>query len=760
MALVFPQQLQPPAPVIPGLDAGDATPGVPQAITAQFTSSLQLDEEQERNFATESILRTNELKLEMGLTATNDVMPNSWMWLRQCHEQYYLGDLSWRLAFGGIFAKCNITLGSGLRHVRYLSSRLQDDLLGTSPFFAALAAKKSKEALAKQVEAYVQGAIERSNVRASLRESQKIALYRNECVVKTGYLSDSTPYIGEATVLVDMKTQQPITTPAKQLFIYEDDQVTADPNNPGVVMLDSDPSFKMADHPTEGIVTIWQDPTQPQTEPQLGSYQKILNLPQVLVRKEGVYADPLDHRVFLCPLKVKSIHEADTCVHLYLETPSRLQKIYGGIDCSQKYFASWNSPGQDKPKYEQGEQSQPNTAVFQQIIVAEIYRRCDPDKTGEDKEILLVMDWTNQKSIYYNYLANHMAKRPFESISGVEKIPGRWYGRGIYGMLDSHLFYEDVEASRSFFKNSQDATIQFGYKDAMDDWRNGDEPMVGDGRTNWLRPDWNQDGKIKSPIWRENLASNFAPDEKLMNIMRQSADSLVGAISTASANESDFNQSKTATGNQLVQQAADIITRACEQDQTESINAVLAQVVDIALEHMDETVLIADPDTQLVATVNRNEARGLDKDVRLLLTRSKSALLLTTSAQAVGIGKDYFVLMQQNMPAAQKLRPLFLSQLKSLEVDDADDVLPEITDDMVQQWTQAQSQAQKPQPPAKSISANFKDLPPSVQDQVLQSEGYTPPTPQERLQALTSMSTPSQTQQSASPSHNLNGRLS
>lgn len=735
MALVFPQQLQPPHPVIPGLD--DA-PGVPEEITAQFTSSLQLNEEQERDFATESILRTNELKLEMGLTATNDVMPNSWMWLRQCHEQYYLGDLSWRLAFGGIFAKCNITLGSGLRHVRYLSSRVNDDLLGTSPFFAALAAKKSKEALAKQVEAYVQGVIERSNVRASLREAQKIALYRNECVVKTGYLSDSTPYIGEATVLVDVKTQQPITTPAKQIFIYEDDQVTADPNNPGVVMLDSDPSFKMTDHPTQGVVTIWQDPaTQdpnaPQ-EPQFGEYQKIPNLPQVLVRKEGVYADPLDHRVFLCPLKVKSIHEADTCVHLYLETPNRLQKVYGGIDCSQKYFASWNSPGQDKPKYEQGEQSQPNTAVFQQIIVAEIYRRCDPDKTGEDKEILLVMDWTNQKPIYYNYLANHMAKRPFESISGVEKIPGRWYGRGIYGMLDSHLFYEDVEASRSFFKNSQDATIQFGYKDALDDWRNGEEPMVGDGRTNWLRPDWNQDGKIKSPIWRENLASNFAPDEKLMNIMRQSADSLVGAISTASANESDFNQSKTATGNQLVQQAADIITRSNEQDQTEPINAVLAQIVDIALEHMDETVLIADPDTQLVATVNRNEARGLDKDVRLLLTRSKSSLLMSTSTQLIEIGLKYWDLLRTNPLAAAGLRPAFISQGKALEADDVDDLFPDPATPEIQKWL-AQVNQQPTQPPTKSISANFKDLPPSVQDQVLQSEGYTPPTPQERALA-------------------------
>lgn len=667
----------------------------------KFATQVKLTSDQEDKFARDSLFRITELRREMGLSEQNEVLPGSWMWIRRCHEQYYEGDLTWRLAFGGIFQKSNITLGSGLRHTRYISARVQDDLLGTSPFMAALATKPSKEALAKQVEDYIQTKIEQSNVRKSLREAQKIALYRNECVVKTGFMSDITPFIGEATVLCDVQTGQPITTPEKGLYVFENDDVIPHPSVEGLMMLETDPSFLMADYSVPGFVLIPAAGDQPA---RLGAYQTITDLPQKAVRKEGVFADPLDYRSFLCPLKVKDIHEADTVVHLRLETPLRLQKIYGGIDVSQNYFSFWDNPGQDKPKYEQGEGGNPTTSIYQQVIVAEVYRRCDPDETGEEKEIFAVFDFSNQKLIYYNYLDNHMKKRPFDVVPGIEKVAGRWYGRGIYGMLESHLFYEDVEASRSFFKNSKDATIQFAYKDACEDWQNGLEPIVGSDDTFWLRKDWNADGRQIKPIWRENLSENINPDIELMNTFRQSSDSLIGAISSQSANQSDFNQSKTATGNQLVQQASDVITKATEQDQTEAINDVLAQVVDFILEHMDATVLAADPTTQLLSTVNRNEARGLSRDVRLLLTRSRSTMLLNTSSQLIDIGERYWQLRAQDPRIAKSLRSAFVSQAKALECNDTDTMFPDITDEDIQQWQQAQQQQQAP--PAKPLSEN------------------------------------------------------
>lgn len=701
----------------------DSQTVVPVAVRAQFSSPVRLTPDQEKQFVRDCGMRVVELQREMGLTVTNDVIDGSWMWLRWCNDQYYQGDLSWRIAFGGIFPKCNLTLGSGLRHVRYNSARVQDDLLGTTPFMAALSAKSGKEEMAKQVENYVQGKIDDSNVRAALREAQKVALYINECVVKTGYISDTTPFVGEATVLVDSQTGEPIKTPDKQLYVFEHDQMTPHPQVQDTMMLESDPTFICTAGPKspDGDDTLII-PAAGDIPDRIGVYQHFDALPQVLVHEEGVYAAGLDYRSFLCPLKVRTIHEADTVAHLYLESPARLQKIYGGIDVSQQYFAYWNAPGQDKPKYAQGEQNMPTTAIYQQIVVAEIYRRCDPDQTGEDKEMLMVMDWTNQKPIYYNYLANHMGKRPFEPIPGVEKLPNRWYGRGIYGMLQSHLFYEDVEISRAFFKNSMDATIQFARQNACSAWKNGLPPQIGTGETYWLNDSFDMDGKGLKPIWRENMQENFKPDLEIMNTMRQSADSLVGAISTASASQSGFDPSKTATGDQLVQQASDIIARATEQDQSEAIEKILKNLVDIILEHADPKILAVDESTQLVATINRNEARSLDKDVRLLLTRARSSQLLSTSGQLVQLGKDYWQLKAQNPIAAKALRPGYVMQGKALESDDTDTMFPDITPDEIQQWQQAQ-QNQQGKPPSESISVKLPDLVGNERDQALAKMG-------------------------------------
>lgn len=701
-----------------------APPAAPQA-EPQFKTPLKLTQAQEDKLVSETLTRLYEIKREMGLTPQNDVVKGSWMWARKCHEAYYQGDLSWRLAMGGIFPKSNFTLGSGLRHVRYVSSRVQDDLLGTSPFMAALARTPEKEELAKQVEEYLQGEIERSSVRTTMRESQKIALYRNECVVKTGYVLDSSLFVGEATVLVDNATGQPVSTPEKGIYVYEDDNFIPHPNVEGLMFLETDPSFVIAQNPTPGLVSIPANGDMPE---RLGRYQYIEELEQTLVKHEGVMCKALDYRSFLCPLRVESLHDADTVAHVYTETPSRLKKVYGGIDVSQNYFSWWNQPGQDKPKLEQGEQNNPTTVIYQQCIVAEVFRACDPDETGEDKEIFIVIDVTNNKAVYYNYLANHMAKRPFEVVPGVEKVPGRWYGRGIYGMLEDHLLYEDAELNRANFKNSKSATITFADPSAVQGWQNGVPPVIGGDDINWINPTWNPEGGKKA-IWRENLYENVAQDVQMMNTMRQSADSLIGAISAQTASQSDFNQSHTATGNQLVQQASDVITKATEQEHTDAINLILAQVVDVILEHMDKKKFLFTKRTNELVTLNRNECRSLSRDVRLLLTRSKSTQLLNTSQQALVIGKDYWALKKMDPEQAKALRTQYINEAKALEVEDADQMFPEITDEVLKAW----HDAQQPQPPmvSHSVNANLADFMPSERAQAVQQFGIQPATPQE-----------------------------
>jgi hypothetical protein len=78
------------------------------------------------------------------------------------------------------------------------------------------------------------------------------------------------------------------------------------------------------------------------------------------------------------------------------------------------------------------------------------------------------------------------------------------------------------------------------------------------------------------------------------------------------------------------------------------------------------------------------------------------------------------------------MRTMYLSQLKALEVQDADDILPEVTDEMVSAFDQAQQPAQQPEKaPRDSISIPYKELLPSERAQALQRIGIQPAGAQE-----------------------------
>jgi hypothetical protein len=163
-----------------------------------------------------------------------------------------------------------------------------------------------------------------------------------------------------------------------------------------------------------------------------------------------------------------------------------------------------------------------------------------------------------------------------------------------------------------------------------------------------------------------------------------------------------MNQSETATGIVNLQSASDVITKATTEEHQDAINAILEQVVDVTLENMDRTRLLLQKDTEELVRLNRDEARSLSRDVRVLATRSRATQLLNTSEKAIATAMQFHELVQTNMPVAQSLRALFVDVLKSLEIDDVNRLLPEITDEMVMEWqaqqlAAAQAQAQAAQ---------------------------------------------------------------
>lgn len=694
------------------------------APVAMQQSNLKLDDEQMEELRYRCEQRIKELMTEMGLDADGSVQADSWMGMRKVYQDSFDNDASWRAEkYGGVFEASNLTLGTAHRFVRETHSKASDDLLGTRPFFTALKTESGDGATARAVEELIQQKMDRSDIQLELRSAIRSALIRNECTTKIRYIRRSTPYFSPATVMVDTTTREPVISP-NGLLIYEDDDFLPDPNVEGMFRLKKDPLFVM----TEGQF----------------AYQRFSRLQQELIEYEGVEVRELDYRSFLCPLRCPSIHEADFCAQLYDDTPANIRKIYGKFEGFDEYWSGLTTSeisGEKKAKETHGERDEKFiSAINVYRSMAECYVRMDPDGNGE-VEIFAVFDRNSSKLIYAEYLANVMPKRPFEVIPGVAKVQNRWYGEGVIQAIIDQNTYIDAQFNRFNVKDGNESSVTFRDPNACREWKQGQQVEFGTDKVYDSEPGY--DDKNRPPIWRVNLQEKSEIGMELMHEAMQQTNLMFGVIGAKDASASDLNQSRTATGILNIERTSNLLIKNTEIQQQAAIVRVIEQCVTLILENIRDTELLLSKDGKQLLTINRDEARSINREIRLLLTRSRSSELLTTNQQALGYAKDYHALRGQAAPQARDLRRLYIASLKALEVPDPDELCPPVTDEDIEAWKERMSTTQKAE--LKRTSREmiaYKDCPPSVQAQWEQECGWEPASPEERMQHMLMMNPP------------------
>lgn len=689
-----------------------------------FQSSLKLTEEQEKELTERCLARITEVSQEMGLNTEGTVQSNSFMGKRGRNLATYDNDNEWRkLEHGGVFVKSNLSFGMSKRMVRETTAKVCDDLLGTRPFFGALKTPMGDASKVRAIEELIQQKVDHSDIQLELRAACRTALIANETVLKIRYVLRATPYLGKATVLVD-ETGNPLKTP-NGLMVYEDDDFVEDKDTEGLMRLKKDPLFSMV--------------------PEQYQYKEFESLPQTLLQYEGVEVRELDYRSFICPLRVGSIHEADFCAQLFDDTAEHLQSIYG----KYQTFDSWSSwcvdnetSGERQPRSNDGErQDEQRSRYLKMRSMAECYLRCDIDGDGSEEEIFAVMDRGSSRIIFYDYLANVMPKRPFEVIPGVEKVPNRWYGEGVIQMMMDAETYVDAQYNRFNIKDGRESSITFRHRGAVREWKNGEQVEFGGDTVYDVEEGFDKENR--PPIWRVNLTEKSEIGMELMKEAQQQANLQFGVISAKDASATNLNNSRTATGILNIERTSNLLIKGTEIEQQAAIIRVMGQVVTLILENIKDTELLLSKDGNSLLTINKEEARSIERDVRLLLTRSRSSEMLSTNQQALVIAKDFHLLRHTDAQQASDLRPLYLNQLKSLEVADADDLCPAITEEDLIKWVKMQEMKQTAELKRTSREmVAYKDCPPTIQAQWEQEMGFQPATPEERLQHLLIMHPP------------------
>lgn len=692
----------------------------------QYETSLKLTDVQMRRLLDHVQQRLETCCKDMGRGKDGRTVQGSWLDKRRINQLWYEGDMAWRAQqeyYGGVFQDSNFTRGDGKRYVRHMAAKIADDLLGTTPYFACMKTNGSTDSasLIKSIEQYVQDGVDDSNVSDTLREAIELALVRNEAVVKTRHMFDATGYLGPAEVLVDQQGA-PVLTPEKRLYVYKNDDllpVPMPPPAPGEIpqqpmfALEKDASF---------IVT--------QEQAQAMVYRKFPNLPQTQVQKDGLDARVLDPRDFIIPLAVDSIHEADICAHFYDERPATVKSVYSAYNLATSGYWGRAESGAKSPIQSQGEQQSTMTDE-QWVPMGEVYVRFDADEDGHEEQILLVMDriCNNGTPLYCDYLYKHMKTRPFEVIHGLRKVPARWYGVGIYTDKFDALVFVDKTFNRINLKSSKTCTVTAVRRGAIDEWSDmklpirmgGDEILTINDK--WRTPD---NGPFIEQI---RLIEVTEEEQELMLTMTQSMDLEFGLLSGADASASGLNSSETATGIASIERSGNNIVKAVEHVQSVGITKILEQCTDISLENLDPMTIVLTKEAELL-TLSRDEIRDLPREVKLLLTRSRSSELMASNAQAAQVANQYFDMYDTAPMRAKALRPMYVNQLKSLEVVDADEMLPEVTDEDIAAWKQQRASAQAPQKP-ESLSISYSDAPDPIRRQMEAKAGMTPLTPEQ-----------------------------
>jgi hypothetical protein len=620
------------------------------------------------------------------------------------------------IANGFLSHNSNFSLNISKRYARLMSAKSRDDLIGTDPFFAIMPEDADPQDIqtAEAAEKYLQLKARQSNVKESLAEGLKTALIQGEAVMKITYVADATKFRGPAEVAIGpfvyvgaegqvlTPPGEPVMTPRGN-YIYRNDEWVPDPAVQNQFRLKKEPM----------VATRYT--------PQFKFFPA---LDQVLTQQQGVDLRVVDFRDFLCPLNAASIHEADINVHMFDMPWERLIQIYGMFEVSQPYVNQPYMSGEKAAKMSKDEvqgEAEAGSLVLKTVNCADVYMRMDVDDDNFEEDIWLVIDRKAKKAIWYDYMGAHLKKRPFEVIPGVEKVQNRWYGTGVFEMLDHKQLYVDTAFNRINFKASKNSSVRFRVRNAVAEWKAGQELVFGDDQVLTIEdPRFNAQNP---PLFAVDLPDTDPFSMKLIELALQAAQTEVGISGPNDAQMAGLDTGKLATGIEQMEREANVLMKETVGVQGKAVAAVLDQVVDCVLEHMDESEVLYDEDTQSLIHLNREAIRNIGKHTRLLLTRSRSTETIETARMVIQLCREYYEAL--NPQEQNLLRPEYVRQARALEVQDADRLFRKVTDEEVAQWKQAQQNAGD-LPPKTSIATKYTDLERSEQEQVLQREKIQP----------------------------------
>jgi hypothetical protein len=616
-----------------------------------------------------------------GLSASMADLGN-WFGRRRLFELMYHKRVDWRRNMAGtIFAGGhNLHLPITRRHVQQRIARAQNYFFSTEPWFSAAPQGRADQVTGQKINRYGQFKFRQAQVRATFEAAIEKAFIRGECVVKTTHERRSRFYEDILTVLVDPATGEPLLANDGDYIQESDtfeaaiDEATGEP-----IMEDGQP-----------VMVLSRDPStlMPAGEPQYVTGP----VTRERVMFNGPQAEVVYWLDFLCPEDAKSIQEAEFCAHFYDLDAAAITQAY--LDRAQ---AIGDEKDEARPRIlkllrdaagaraaqpaatggvraEDGgfrDSSYQSEASPGKISVAEVYLTMDVNGDGRTEEVMLVLDRTTKKPIFYDYLdrVTEKGERPFHAVR-INPVEGRWYGNSDVDLFWDLQMFIDLTMNRWNLSQSESGRITAWNPEACYEGDSNPHLLMNNKKSYRLKP-----GKTIEDLVQVKYLNDIKGNDlqNQIEFFLQMATTLGGVSGPNDADMAGLDTTKLATGIKNIEKGGQELFAPIISHLEPGLAGATAALLLLLCRNLDgvEVFQYFEGETKL-EEIRASEVNGLDFIVEMELTRYKNEQQLQQSLACLDLVDRFYM----EVPEKQQLiLPVYRNILKLFGMDHADNIL-------------------------------------------------------------------------------------
>lgn len=642
---------------------------------------------------------------------------------------------------------------------RFINARLAKDFFGSEPWLSAQPEGPLDGSIAAKIQKHSTWKLRQSNWKPSIKQSLGVALALGEVGIKTTYRVDidhserlemilcrpaaSSPTEG-ATSPTDETISPSIDDPAAESETITEPAETNEeqtetpavegsestepaPDNsdiPGfepVLTVDGDYIYDtdqsaMAVDPATGqpTITFTKDPSIV-FEPGMEWKEHLIE--EQVRTYSNVDARPIYWRDLAFPENAENLEEAadrDVVAHTYQASASELLARFDPDGTNVKvqelirkasYPDNGDSAEATKPKEANQEAGVPFDPEIVSIKVVEAYTKRDVMGNGRQSRVFMVILEQCRELLWIDYVANISPRAQWPiTLAPINRVPGRAYGRGLFQIYEMAADILDRCISAIVArnkKNSNPTTIFNGHltKEGAD----------GEDTDLEFNPSKTYSCKDETVKASDILTYVGMPDLdertwELVQFFMQLIQVESGVTSASQGDVSSLPSNSTATGVNSMLESSSVLHFHLLEEFRESIEPALQYAIELIYfrQDADETYEYMEGEgaDEIMALSDAMAIRKMPINVRLLFQRTKRMEMRQAALDAIPQVQAFFAQLAQDPNAAKRMRPLYVQALRSMEIDNVDDILP--TEDEIDQMIAAQQAAlagAQPPPP-------------------------------------------------------------